>query len=342
MPDAMFDAIAFARKLIDVPSPTGSEREVGEVLERELTRLGYACRRYDVGEGRFNVFASAGGAPRVVLNSHIDTVPPWHTSREDDQCVYGRGACDTKGIIAAMIAAGERLRARGTNEFAFLFVVGEETDSIGAKRANEDLAGLGSEYVVVGEPTESTFARASKGAFTAVIRFEGKAGHSAYPERGESAIMKMVGCIAEITATDWGQHDILGRATVNVGVVRGGEKPNVIPAVAEAEMIFRIVDDHEVFRSRLEHLVSGHGGRIVKSHGNPPQFMTVPAGAKSAVVSFNTDVPHLRSLGRPLLFGPGSILDAHGANEKIAKSDLLAAVGTYEEMVLSLLAGKVD
>lgn len=335
------DPIAFARQLIDIPSTTDDERAVAEFLERELTKLGYACRRQAVSDTRFNLFAAAGGRPRVVINTHVDTVPPWFGSSEDEEFVYGRGACDTKGIIAAMIAAGERLRSRGVNEFAFLFVVAEETDSIGAKMANSEFAGLGSEYVVVGEPTESTFARASKGAFTCTARFQGKAGHSAYPERGDSAIAKLARAISDINATNWGEDPVLGRTTVNVGVVRGGQKPNVIAAEAEAEMIFRIVTDVETLRTKLEALLAKHDGRIVKGHGNPPQMMIVPAGAKSAVVSFNTDVPHLRSLGKPLLFGPGSILDAHGENEKISKKELLTAISTYEEMVVSLLAGRI-
>ena len=338
----MIDPLRLARQLIDIPSPTEQERAVAEFLEQELTRLGFRCRRHDVTESRFNLYAAAGGRPRVLINSHIDTVPPWFTSREDDQFIYGRGACDTKGIIAAMLAAGERLRSNGVNDFAFLFVVGEETDSIGAKTANKEFTGLGSEYVVVGEPTESMFARASKGAFTCTVRFAGVAGHSAYPERGDSAISKLVAAVADINATNWGQDDTLGKATVNVGVIRGGQKPNIIAAEAEAEMIFRLVTDPDDVRSRLEKLVAKYDGKIVKAAGNAPQLMTVPAGEKSHVVAFNTDVPHLRSLGKPLLFGPGSILDAHGKDEKIAKKDLLAAVDTYEQMVISLLEGRVS
>lgn len=336
------DPIAFARQLIDVPSPTESEHDLGELLDAELTRLGFTTRRQEVAPRRFNLLARAGGRPRVVLNSHIDTVPPWFASREDDEFIYGRGACDTKGIIAAMIAAGERLRARGIDDFAFLFVVGEETDSIGAKEANVEFANLGSEYVVVGEPTESTFARASKGALTCTLRFDGVAAHSAYPHLGDSAINKMVAAIAEINAAEWGAHDVLGQTTVNVGVVRGGQRPNIIAAEAECDLIFRLVTTPEDVQARLEALVARHGGRVTVSRGNPPQFMTVPEGQPSAVVSFNTDVPWLGALGKPLLFGPGSILDAHGANERIAKRDLLAAVQTYEEMVISLLEGRVS
>ena len=332
-----FDPIAFARQFIDIPSPTEKERDAGAFLVRTLEGLGYQCRSQPVADNRFNVFASAGPRPRVILNSHFDTVPPWFASSEDGEYIYGRGACDTKGIIAAMIAAGERLRASDVRDFAFLFVVGEETDSIGAKQANIEFIDLGSEYVIVGEPTESTFARASKGAFTCVARFEGKAAHSAYPELGDSAINKLVAAVADINRTDWGSHEILGRATVNVGVIRGGEKANIIPASAEAEMIFRTVSEPKEVRVKVDALLRKHGGGILRSHGNPPQFMKVPDGAKSTVVAFNTDVPHLKSLGQPLLFGPGSILDAHGERERIRKSDLIEAIATYQKTVTALL-----
>jgi acetylornithine deacetylase len=334
------DPIRLARQLIDVPSTTENEYDVAVLLESELTRLGFSTRRQDVAPNRFNLYAAAGGQPRVVFNSHIDTVPPWFASYEDDHYIYGRGACDTKGIIAAMLAAGERLLARGVRDFAYLFVVGEETDSVGAKEANEHFGDLGSEYVVVGEPTESTFARASKGAFTAFVRFRGKAAHSAYPELGDSAITKLVAAIAEINSTDWGSDEILGTTTVNVGVVRGGFKPNIVPAEAECEMIFRLVGDLDATRKQLEAILARYDGEITVARGNPPQMMIVPEGQVSRVVAFNTDVPWLGKLGKPLLFGPGSILDAHGAKERIGKQDLLDAVDTYEAMVISLLEGK--
>lgn len=336
------DPLTFARELIDIPSPTEDERAVGEFLDAALARAGFATRRLPVTDTRFNLLASAGGRPRVMINSHIDTVPPWFASSEDDDYIYGRGACDTKGVIAAMIAAGERLRARGVNDFAFLFVVAEETDSIGAKRANVELADLGSEYVVVGEPTESKFARASKGALTVTLRFEGKAAHSAYPHLGDSAINRMIAAIAEINAADWGTDEILGDATVNVGVVRGGERANIIPALAECDMLFRLVTTPDDVLTRLGALIARHGGAIAMQRGNPPQRMTVPEGQPSSIVSFNTDVPWLSALGKPLLFGPGSILDAHGVNEKISKRELLAAVDTYESMVIALLEGRVS
>src|SRR4029079_14643575 len=187
--------------------------------------------------------------------------------------------------------------------------------------ANTEFGGLGSEYVVVGEPTESIFARASKGALTVTLRFEGKAAHSAYPHLGDSAINRMVAAVAEINAADWGTHEVLGKATVNVGVVRGGEKANIIPALAECDIIFRLVRTPDDELARVEQIAAKHGGKVVLSRGNAPQFMIVPEGKESQVVAFNTDVPWLGNLGKPLLFRPGSILPPHGANEKIRKRE---------------------
>jgi len=330
------DPLALARQLIDIPSPTGEELAVGNHLFGELTRLGFTCKKQEAAPDRFNLLASAGGHPRVVLNTHIDTVPPWFASYDDDEFIYGRGACDTKGIIAAMIAAAERLRADRIDNFALLLVVGEETDSIGAKSANVAFRDLGSDYVLVGEPTESKFARASKGALTAFVGFEGIAAHSAYPHLGDSAINKMVAAIAEINRADWGYDEILGKATVNIGVVKGGVKPNIIAAEAECQCMFRLVTTPEDVRAKLETIIGQHDGKITWTHGNPPQHMIVPDGADSTIVAFNTDVPHLGALGKPLLYGPGSILDAHGAHEKIGKKDLLNAVDVYYDTVATL------
>jgi acetylornithine deacetylase len=331
------DPLALARELIDIPSPTGEELTVGNHLFELLTRLGFQCTKQEAAPDRVNIFATTSARPRVVLNTHIDTVPPWFASYDDDEFIYGRGACDTKGIIAAMIAAAERLLADRIDSFAMLLVVGEETDSIGAKSANVAFKDLGSDYVLVGEPTESKFARASKGAFTAFVKFSGVAAHSAYPHLGDSAINKMVAAIAEINAAEWGHDAILGKATANIGVVRGGVKPNIVPAEAECQCMFRLVTTPEDVRTKLEDIIAPHDGTITWTHGNPPQHMVVPDGAESTIVAFNTDVPHLGALGKPLLYGPGSILDAHGANERIRKSDLLSAVNTYYETVVGLL-----
>lgn len=335
------DALKLARELIRIPSVTEEEFEVGQFLYETLRSIGLSPLRQEVGPRRFNLFAAAGGRPRILLCSHIDTVPPFLDSSEDADHIYGRGACDTKGIIAAMVAAASRLTAESVLEFAVLLVVGEETDSAGAKLANRELATLGSEFVVVGEPTESKFARASKGALTCTVRFEGIAGHSAYPERGDSAIRKMAEAIRLIYATEWGEDPGIGKATANVGVVRGGVKPNVIAGEAEMQVMFRTAGDPAIIEERLRGIVTPLQGRIMKSQGNPPMFMRAPEGYPTTVVAFNTDIPYLKNLGAPILFGPGSILDAHGANEKILKRDVVAAVEVYHRLVSDILSGRV-
>jgi len=241
-----------------------------------------------------------------------------------------------------MLVAGEELLAEGQKEFGFLLVVGEETDSIGAKKANIEFGDIGSEFIVVGEPTESTFVSASKGALTCTVRFEGVAAHSAYPERGESAIRKMLHALRKIDHEDWGIHPLLGNATVNIGVIRGGRKANIVPDEAEADMIFRTVGSPDDIRNGLEQIIRKHDGRITASYGNPPMFMVSPKGAKTMVVAFNTDVPHLGALGKPILFGPGSILDAHSPTEKIRKDEIVQAAATYRKLVVDLLRGEIE
>lgn len=337
----MIDPLKLAARLIDIPSLSDSEGAVALELERLLTGFGFHVERQEIEAERFNLFATTSATPRVVLCTHIDTVPPFVPFREDDEYLYGRGACDTKGILAAMVAAAERLLEGGVDAFGFLLVVAEETDSIGAKKANEKYRNRGCEYIIVGEPTESKYVHASKGAFTCTLRFEGKAAHSAHPERGDSAIRKLIRAIEVIETHDWGADSLLGKATVNVGVVRGGVKANIVPAEAEADLMFRTVKHHEEMKSEVSALISSFDGRIKRSHGNPPTYMVTPEGVESTGVAFNTDVPHLGGMGKPLLFGPGSILDAHAADEKISKKELLAAVGTYESLVRALLAGEV-
>ncbi|HVT02404.1 MAG TPA: M20/M25/M40 family metallo-hydrolase [Thermoanaerobaculia bacterium] len=335
----MSDPISLARQLIDIPSLTGEEGAVGECLVRLFRDHGFQVRRHEVEAGRFNLLVETETPAAAFFCSHIDTVPPFIPSSEDADFVYGRGACDAKGIIAAMIVAGERLLERGMRAFGYLLVVGEETDSIGAKRANIDLSGSAGTHIIVGEPTESRFVRASKGALTAVVRFRGIAAHSAYPDRGDSAIRKMASAIDRIYEAQWGSDALLGSGTPNVGVVRGGEKPNVIPAWAEAEMIFRIVESPESALERLRGIVEPLDGEIVRHHGNNPTYMFAPREEEAVVVGFNTDVPHLPAFGRPILYGPGSILDAHTAGEKISKIELTQSVSAYVSMVESIVKG---
>ncbi|MFQ5668988.1 MAG: M20/M25/M40 family metallo-hydrolase [Acidobacteriota bacterium] len=331
------DPLELTRKLIEIPSPSGAEGEVGHFLLPVLEELGLAVTVQPVAADRFNLAARSGAEPEVVLCTHMDVVPPHVPLREDATHLYGRGACDTRGALAAMLGAAQRLLAEQAGGFGVLLVVGEETDSIGARTANERLE-WPSRSIIVGEPTGSRFARGQKGALKAAVTTRGRAAHSAYPERGESALVKMLPVLSDLMAAPWGRDASLGEGTLNVGTLQSGVRPNVIPAEARAEIMVRVVDSVAATEERLRRAV-GERATLEIEHVNEPQALLVPEGEEGIVVAFNTDIPFLGRLGRPFLFGPGSILDAHGEGEKIAKADILAAVDTYHGLVRRLLAG---
>ena len=322
-------------QLMSIASVTGTEAAVGEFLSSHIAGLGYRVERQNVAADRFNVLGFAGDA-RVILCTHIDTVPPILPVREDNEYLFGRGACDTKGIIAAMLEAGNRLRRDGTTDFGYLFVVGEETDSAGAKAANT--LKWQSEYVVVGEPTENRLARAQKGAVMANLTVSGRAAHSGYPEAGTSAIENLWKVLTECQSADWGNDSVLGKGTFNIGVFHGGERANIVSAHATASVMIRTIEGRSVSEEKMRRIV-GNRATLEIIAGADPQMMYVVDGFPTTVVSFGSDVPHLGNLGKRLLIGPGSILDAHTADEKIRKVELLQGIDLYERLVKKLLAG---
>ena len=327
------------RSLVDIESITENEAAVAAYLLDHLAKLaartGGKAERMPVAVGRFNVLA-AWGDPRVTMSTHMDTVPPFFPSREDAEFIWGRGACDAKGIIAAMVAAADRLLAEGTRNFALLFVVGEERNSAGALVAAK--AARGSKYLVNGEPTESKMALASKGILRYELVARGRMAHSAYPELGESAIEKLLDALDAIRKITLPRDAQLGPTTMNIGTISGGRAPNVIPDAAKAEIMIRLVGDVQPVRDAFERAVAGRAELVEVLTIPPIRFATVD-GLPTSVVSFATDVPVFgASWGQPLLFGPGSILVAHTTEERISKQELEAAVGTYASMVKQLLA----
>src|SRR3984893_18243031 len=330
------------RALIDMESITENEKQVGEYLLHYLSGLAAGSdgrvEAMPVTSERFNVYAE-WGRPIVALSTHMDTVPPFIESREDDDHIYGRGACDAKGIIAAMIAAAEKLLETGTRNFALLFVVGEERNSAGADVASR--SPRGSRYLINGEPTESKVALGSKGILRCEIVATGKMAHSAYPELGESAIEKLLDALEAIRRMPLPEDPVLGKTTLNIGTISGGRAPNIIPDAAKAELAVRLVSDgREVDRALRA---------AIGTRAEVKEILTLPAmhfgafdGYPTSVVAFTTDIPVLApAWGEPFLFGPGSIHVAHTFDEKIAKRELLAAVDTYAQMTRTLL-GKAE
>jgi acetylornithine deacetylase len=287
------------------------------------------------GDGdRFNVYAAMPGVtPDVVLSTHMDTVPPYFGCREDDEFLYGRGTCDAKGIIAAQIAAADRLREAGVKA-GLLFVVGEERDSAGAKEAN--LHPKGSKFLINGEPTENRLALASKGALRVELRAKGRMAHSAYPELGDSAINKLVEALHDVLAMPLPVEPEIGPSTLNIGLLEGGRAPNVIADKAEAHILIRLVGRSEEIRQNILQTV-GDRADVTFSLDLPFVRMRKVGDLPTMVAKFTTDIPSLTAWGEPFLLGPGSILVAHTPDEKIAKKELLEAVDLYYNLATSLV-----
>jgi acetylornithine deacetylase len=329
--------IELTRTLIDIPSLSGNEAEVADFLFSYLAGLGYSVERQEVSEGRANIIATLKEPARVVLSTHMDTVPPHITSSEDEENVYGRGACDAKGIIAAQIMAAEALRAEGVQELGLLFTVDEEMGSLGARAANLHPRAGDCRFLINGEPTDNRLAVGSKGSLRLVIKALGRAAHSAYPEHGESAIEKLLDVLADVRACRWPTDEFFGETTCNIGVLHGGTRPNVIPAEALAEIQIRLVTDAGPVKEALERAVAGRASVEYLSVADPVRMLAVE-GFEPCIVRFTTDIPHLTNWGAPLLIGPGSILLAHTSEERVEKRELEEAVALYTGLARSLVA----
>jgi acetylornithine deacetylase len=326
------------RALVDIESITENEERVGNALLAHLTELAARhdghVERIQVEPNRFNVLAW-WGEPIVTLSTHMDTVPPFYPSREDETHIWGRGACDTKGIIASMIFAVAELLEEGIRNVALLFVVGEERNSAGALAAAKHPRG--SKFLINGEPTENKLALGSKGALRLEVIASGRMAHSAYPELGDSAIVKLLDALHELRQLPLPTDQILGASTLNIGTISGGRAPNVIPDQASAEVFIRLIDDGKATRAAVQKAVDGK----VELR----EVLVVPAlhlgslpGFETTVVAFTTDIPAFgESWGQPYLLGPGSIHVAHTSEERIPKHEILEAIQIYKRMVKQLI-----
>jgi len=337
------DVLDLARNLIDIESTTGNEAEVGAWLASYLRARGYSVLEQPLTAlipdprspiPRINVIAAVG-EPDVVFSTHFDCVPPFFPSRVEGGVLYGRGACDAKGILAAQVAAAERLRAKGETRIGLVFVAGEERGSDGAKAANKIASKT--RFLINGEPTELRLGSATRGCYRVKLTAKGKAAHSGYPELGESAIEKLMDCLMSLRAADWPSDALLGRTHYTVGLINGGVAPNVIPPHAEAEVFFRTVGDTAPVREVLTSAIAGRVD-VQEILELPAMRMHTVPGFESAVFSYFSDVPFLSNWGTPLLVGPGTIHVAHTDHERLSIEELYRAVDVYERLATLLLA----
>lgn len=336
MDPAAAPIVDFARGLIDIDSTSGGEAAATTWLAGRLRAKGYRVAEQPVVDDRVNVIATAGAAePEIAFSTHIDCVPPFFPSRVEGDTLYGRGACDAKGILAAQIAALDRLRDAGEARVGLLVVVGEENGSHGAKAANR--LSNRCRYLINGEPTDNRLGAATKGAYRVRLSAAGRAVHSAYPELGESAVEKLLDALVRLRELDLPVDPVLGPTTYTVGLLAGGVAPNVVPPAAEADVNFRTVEPAARVRERLDAALPASVS-IDDVMEVPPVRMTTLPGFDTAPFSFTTDIPFLTSWGAPLLVGPGSIHVAHTADEHVRIDELSAAADLYEKLARDLLA----
>jgi len=333
--DTLADALELTRALVALETPTGSEGPATDLLDRSLARAGYRTVRQRVSPGRDNLLAFRE-PPALVFSTHVDCVPPYIPLSEDDEAIRGRGSCDAKGLAAAMVAAAERLAARGERRIGLLFLVGEENGSDGARAA----AGLEprGRFLVNGEPTENRLSIGQKGSMRVDLQATGRAAHSAYPEEGQSAIAALLDTIGRIREMPLPQDPLLGPSTLNVGLIRGGVAPNVLAPEASAQILIRTVGPTDGLKAAIRDLaapgVSVAFPVELPSHKGGP----APAGWDTTVVSYASDLPFLAGWGEGYQLGPGTIRVAHTDQEHILKADLLRGVELYTRLATDLLA----
>lgn len=327
--------LELTKKFVNIPSVTNSEAEIADFLSAYLRGQKFEVREQDIDGRRRNILALLGPNPRVMFCTHMDTVPPFFEAREDESHIFGRGACDAKGIMASMIWAGQELRKEKQTEMGLLFVVGEETDSIGAKKAND--LNIDSEFIIIGEPTENKMGLGHKGQVTLKMTAAGKSAHSAYPSLGESAIEKLIDALQEIRFLDFGEDPTWGKTLVNIGKIEGGVAHNVIPDSASATVSLRSGQASDQIIDRIMSLVGQKVKIEVLGRAEAQVLFTLP-GFEQVVLPYGTDIPYLQSFGKKLLLGPGSAVVAHTEKEKVEKQQLFEAVKIYKKMAKGLLA----
>lgn len=325
--------VDIAMQLMAVDSTSGQEGAVIALAERMLQERGWRTSRIPVTAGRDDLLATSADDPVVTLSTHLDTVPPFIPPHRDGTRLYGRGACDAKGIAAAMMVAAEELRAAGV-PVALLLLVGEETTHDGAHAANR--VPTTSRVLINGEPTGNCLALGTKGALRLRVRTTGRAAHSAYPHLGDSAIERLVALLATLPSLDLPHDDLLGTTTVNIGAIAGGVADNVIAPSAEARLMARLVGPVDETIERFRRWADGRA-EIETGETVPAVRLTALEGFETSVVAYATDVPNLTNWGTPYLLGPGTIHVAHTDDESVEIAELERAVELYCRLAVNTL-----
>ncbi|MEQ8765823.1 MAG: M20/M25/M40 family metallo-hydrolase [Planctomycetota bacterium] len=334
----MSDRFDSLLRILSVDTTTGVEHRGEAALRTLLPEHGWHLEEQPVSDDRKNLLWTTDEAPRVLLTTHYDTVPPYVPPRIEDGVLHGRGACDAKGILWAMCQAAEACRARGEHRVAVLAVVGEETHSDGAKAAVKALEGRWPDlrYVIDGEPTDNGFLRGALGVLGLEIEATGCGGHSAYPERGPSAVHDLLHALEVLRSESWPVDETFGPTTLNVGLISGGDAVNVLARAAKAALMFRVSVPGSQVLARAEELLGDLPVSWRQTTSSDPLRFWTPEDVPTEVARFGSDLPYLKALGAPIQIGPGSIHVAHTSHEQVVLTDLERAAEIYADLTLRL------
>ena len=338
---------SFLISMMKIPSITGSELNFGDALNTYLESQGWKTQKQYLkgSETRFNIYAYRNelslSGPKIIMNSHLDVVPPHISPSIEGSVIKGRGCCDAKGQIACQIIAVEELLKvypEASKHIGLLYVVGEEVDHIGMIEANG--LGLSPDYIFCGEPTELKLAVRQKGILKFKLISNGKAAHSGYPYKGINALEPLLDVLNDLRKEKWLESETLGKTTMNIGFIKGGEAANIVPGNAEAWILFRVVSDPEDIYKRVEQIVDGRV-KIERGTSNGPLNLEVLEGFEKDIVSFNTDIPYLKKFQdgscKAILYGAGSITDCHAPGEFVKVGDLKECIEGYKRMIKTIL-----
>lgn len=315
------------KKLISIPSPTGSESEVCNFMLDLLNKEGFKTSKYEVGNERFNIVANIGNNPRVYLQAHLDTVPGIIEYSEDDENIYGRGACDTKGSVACMVSAAISCKKQGYKNFGLIFTVGEETDFDGAKKIIQSNFPI--PFVIVGEPSSLQIVNEHFGILVIKITAKGKAAHSSKPDEGINAIDKLLETIEKVKSLK-----IHPNTLMSLVLIDGGVADNVIPGLAQATFSFRVSpDDKNDYTSQIKAFSTANISveetlKLNSVHTDVPKELSFIKEKKT--VKYSTELSFFQ---KGVVIGPGDIKYAHGPNEQLPKIELKKAVEVYSQII---------
>jgi acetylornithine deacetylase len=326
-------AAELLERLVAIASVTGEESALLDFVSERCRPGGFLTEWIDVSPGRRNLFLH-GGKAEIVLTTHADTVPPFLPVRREGRILHGRGACDAKASLAAMAVALEALAAEAA-PVGLLVLVGEERGSDGAIAANAS-PHPHARFLVGGEPTGNAYVGGCKGALRLLVRTRGVAGHSSQEQAGRSAVPPLLDFLEALRALRFREDPVFGKTTLNIGVLEAGTAANVLAESARADILLRTGVPVDEVLGAIEPIAKGRAELEVAYRSEPASFRC-PRGTRGEIVAYACDLPLLSAWGEPILVGPGSILDAHTAGEKVDLSRVEDAAILYADLARGLL-----